>query len=178
MTTAVYTRKLTPLQRKVARDVIPFCVRKLMPRQKYIQITIQGVHELAEREGIHGDVIYDYVDSNLRPKDYTIRVDTNTDIEKFIRIICHEMVHVKQWARGQMKSYDRQPHMTRWFSEKINHDKMDYYEQPWEIEAHGREEGLTVGFLLEHKQWAGFVYGEINDYKLQGPKQMVLDLRW
>ena len=176
--TTVYTKRLTPVQRKLARDLIPFCVKKLMPRIKDLQITVVGVKDLVENEGIHADVIYEYVDAVVRPKDYIIRVDTMDDLQEFLRVICHEMVHVKQWARGEMYSYDRHPNLTRWHKQKIDHDKMDYYEQPWEIEAHGREHGLTVSFLQEHEQWAGFVYGIIEDYKMQRPKQMVLDPRW
>ena len=145
---------------------------------KDITITVEGVQDLVDNEGIHGDVLYDYVDPTARPKEFTIRVDLTDDLQEFVRVICHEMVHVKQWARGEMYSYDRYPNLTRWHKQKIDHDKMDYYEQPWEIEAHGREEGLTVGFLHEHQKWAGFVYGIIEDYKMQRPQQMVLNPRW
>ncbi len=128
--TKVYTKNITPVQRKLVRDLIPFCARKLMPRIKDLQITVVGVKDLVESEGIHADVIYEYVDAVVRPKDYTIRVDTMDDLQEFVRVICHEMVHVKQWARGEMYSYDRHPNLTRWHKQKIDHDKMDYYDQP------------------------------------------------
>jgi len=96
--TKVYTKNITPVQRKLVRDLIPFCAKKLMPRIKDLQITVIGVKDLVENEGIHADVIYEYVDVIVRPKDYTIRVDLMDDLQEFVRVICHEMVHVKQWA--------------------------------------------------------------------------------
>ena len=66
--TTVYTKKLTPVQRKLVRDLIPFCVKKLMPRIKDLQITVVGVKDLVENEGIHADVIYEYVDAIVRPE--------------------------------------------------------------------------------------------------------------
>ena len=81
--TTVYTKKLTPVQRKLARDLIPFCAHKLMPRIKDLQITVHGVKDLVENEGIHADVLYDYVDPTARPKDFTIRIDYKNSYESF-----------------------------------------------------------------------------------------------
>jgi len=56
------------------------------------------------------------------------------------------MVHVKQYAKGELKDYVRM-NKTKWRDEIIESDELDYWDQPWEIEAHGRERGLYFRFL-------------------------------
>ena len=131
--TKVYTKNITPVQRKLVRDLIPFCAKKLMPRIKDLQITVIGVKDLVENEGIHADVIYEYVDAIVRPKDYIIRVDTMEDLQEFVRVICHEMVHVKQYIRNELGIND-------------NHDGQNYFNLPYEKEAYKLQEILLKQF--------------------------------
>jgi len=69
--------------------------------------------------------------------------------------VCHEMVHVKQYARGELYESSAQ-NKHRWQGKWINKDP-DYWDQPWEIEAHGRETGLFVRWAesegLGKKKW-------------------------
>ena len=54
--------------------------------------------------------------------------------------IAHEMVHVKQYARNELREHgDSQ---FTWLNESVDGTKINYFDLPWEIEAHGREEGL------------------------------------
>jgi hypothetical protein len=57
------------------------------------------------------------------------------------------MVHLKQYAKGEMKDIWRPVRMVKWQGEKYLHEEMDYWECPWEIEAYGREKGLYFKFL-------------------------------
>jgi hypothetical protein len=60
------------------------------------------------------------------------------------------MVHVKQYARGELYVGARNAKhrwQGKWMSENVN-----YWDHPWEIEAHGRESGLFIQ------------YAEQNDY--------------
>ena len=61
------------------------------------------------------------------------------------------MVHVKQYARKELKQdYD-------WLGKTYSPKKVSYWDQPWEIEAHGRETGLFVRWAeankLGNKKW-------------------------
>ena len=63
-----------------------------------------------------------------------------------LTVLAHEMVHVKQYAKGEMKDYIRMKSVK--FQGKIyNDEEMDYWDHPWEIEAHGREKGLYYRFI-------------------------------
>lgn len=57
------------------------------------------------------------------------------------------MVHLKQYAKGELKDIFRPARMVKWLGEKYDSDNMDYWEQPWEIEAYGREKGLFIKFM-------------------------------
>ena len=59
--------------------------------------------------------------------------------------LAHEMVHVKQWAKGEMYEYTV-PDMVRFHKTKFNMADINYWDYPWEIEAFGRQLGLFVRF--------------------------------
>lgn len=61
-----------------------------------------------------------------------------------LRTIAHEIVHVMQYKEG-MKDYDNG--YVTYNGSLYNEHMIDYYEYPWEIEAMGRERGLTINFL-------------------------------
>jgi len=57
--------------------------------------------------------------------------------------IAHEMVHLKQYATGEM--YDtNDPNIVQWKKKSIDLMKWHYWDRPWEIEAHGKELGLFI----------------------------------
>lgn len=63
--------------------------------------------------------------------------------------LAHEMVHVKQFARGELYESTRMSKQ-RWMGEWLDKEP-DYWDQPWEIEAHGRECGLFIRYCESHK---------------------------
>jgi hypothetical protein len=62
--------------------------------------------------------------------------------------LAHEFVHVKQWVKGDMYEYIH-PNKVRFMNKIYDISKMDYYDFPWEIEAHGRQLGLFVRMCEE-----------------------------
>ena len=65
---------------------------------------------------------------------------------RVLKTLAHELVHVKQYIRGELSWRDAG---LLW--KGVNHNPknlLHYYELPYEVEAHGREYGLLVGFLL------------------------------
>ena len=43
-----------------------------------------------------------------------------------------------------------------WRGKRVNSDLMDYWHHPWEIDAHGREDGLLTKFAVEECLWEVF----------------------
>jgi len=88
-------------------------------------------------------------DGVRNPRWFTIGLKSQ-DISDMIRTLGHEMVHVKQHAKNELKSGILIPtrgglKMTcRWQGEiwKPKAKEHHYFDPPWEIEAYGREVGL------------------------------------
>jgi len=77
--------------------------------------------------------------SHVGPKYLVMVLDSGLDLERLVLTIAHEMVHVKQYARGQIKHKLGQK--TRyWMGKKV---RKQYYEQPWELEAFSKERILA-----------------------------------
>lgn len=153
----VYCRGGTSMQKKLAKDIAKFCAAKLMTKRlaETLTVTIHFVQDMGDYEG---DCGYEDDDS-ARPKEFTIRIgNEHKKLSKQLRTICHEMVHVKQYAKGEMKYLWRPARYTKYNGE-IYPDEMDYWDTPWEIEAFGRESGLYVRWVDER----GFTGNEVFD---------------
>lgn len=93
---------------------------------------------------------YAYCDwefDNHRSRDFIITIDCKLNKKETLLALAHEMVHVKQYVKGEMKEIFRPARMVKWLGENYRADEMDYWEQPWEIEAYGRERGLYFKFM-------------------------------
>ena len=84
-----------------------------------------------------------------RPRSFELEIHKDLPLRKVLETVCHEMVHVKQYARGELYESSR-VNKHRWQGEWLNKDP-NYWDQPWEIEAHGRECGLFVRWAEENK---------------------------
>lgn len=89
----------------------------------------------------------DWIDDNHRSRMFIITIDRTLSRKETILALAHEMVHLKQYARGELKDIFRPAKMTKWMGKKYVTENMDYWETPWEIEAYGREKGLYMKFL-------------------------------
>ncbi len=72
-------------------------------------------------------------------RELIIFLDSQLDQENLGLTLAHEMVHVKQHSRGQIKFNKRTGHYT-WFGKRF---KGDYYDSPWELDAFRNERVLA-----------------------------------
>ena len=140
-------------QRKHVPSVVNFCIQKLMPRMSGLNIT---VHLKDLKGDAYGYCLADDDESRLdHPRSFEIEIHKNMPLRKVLETLCHEMVHVKQYARGELYESSVQG-KHRWQGEWLNKDP-NYWDQPWEIEAHGREAGLFIRWAeannLGKKKW-------------------------
>ena len=135
-----------------------FALSNLIPSKRLrdnIEINIHLKHHSNEGEAMLNE------DTNRdRPRSFRVILDHHrmrineitgeerTDMEWFAEILktlAHEIVHVKQYALGELKWRD-----AGLLYKGVNHEAMslmEYFELPYEIEAYGREKGLLYGFL-------------------------------
>ena len=86
--------------------------------------------------------------ANTNPKKpmrtFIIEVNKTMNISMIVRTVLHEMVHVRQFARGELDTTIN-PKGMRWKSARIT-DDVDYMDLPWEKEAYRLEEKLSANF--------------------------------
>jgi hypothetical protein len=77
----------------------------------------------------------------------TILAQEEIPLEGFLTLLAHEMVHVKQYAKGELIDNG----LATKFLNKSYRESYNYWESPWEIEAHGRERGLVTMYARDNK---------------------------
>ena len=135
--------------RRLIETAAWFYAEKLMGKRlmESLEITINLKKNLLSKEGFEGTAMWE--DDSYRPKEFTIEIDTTAKIRNILITLAHEMVHVKQWAKNEMYEYMNVAGMVRFKGEKIHMEITDYWDYPWEIEAYGKQLGLSVRFC-EH----------------------------
>lgn len=116
---------------------------------KTLFIKIDLHRTLLSKDGMEGSCIWDeWDDLKKTPRDFHIELDSTINIREILINLAHEMVHVKQWVKGEMYEYAN-PNEVRWMKTKYDMSDMDYYDYPWEIDAFGRQLGLFVRMCEE-----------------------------
>lgn len=77
-----------------------------------------------------GSCMVTFNNDNYKPREFEIELKRHRCLSGTLKTLAHEMVHVKQLAKGELNDDH-----TRWQGKKINSDKIDYMDLPWEAEA-------------------------------------------
>lgn len=88
-----------------------------------------------------------YYPENNQPI-YYVELLYNRSTGTMLHKLAHELVHVKQFITGELKYEGRNTAI--WGGDRFNLKKIDYWDQPWEIEAFGREIGLVARFNIKN----------------------------
>ena len=123
--------------------------RLMGPRlAKNIGIDLTFVPNLRRKQYVYG--LCEPADAGRYHREFDISLDSTMSQKSILEALCHEMVHVKQYARGELKERITQSRVeTYWQGKLQDPDALDYWDRPWEIEAHGRERGLFL-YLADH----------------------------
>jgi len=114
-------------QREICEKVVHFMIGKLMPKMRTLDIEVQLKNLTGEAVG------FCMMEENNRQ--FTIEADKKLGIKDLVTTICHEMIHVKQYARKEMDDWSGNG-AARWKGKTFNAEKTDYYNLPWEKEAY------------------------------------------
>ena len=131
-------------QRELAMSMAEFCVKKLMPRMKSLEVNI--VLKDFGKDSTYGYALPADEADTSRPRQFDVEINKKVKLRRMLETVAHEMVHVKQFARGELyESVNLGMH--RWKGKWLSNSQQcvkDYWDHPWEIEAHGRETGLFI----------------------------------
>jgi len=116
-------------QKHTAEVVVGQMIQALMPRMRTLEITV-NIKKLT------GDAVGWCMMEDTN-REFTIDVHNKLTLKDFVTTICHEMVHVKQFARRETCGYG-----VKWKGKKIT-PKTPYYDLPWEKEAYKMQDKLA-----------------------------------
>lgn len=140
------TGKPSKLDLKLCKDALKFYGRLLLRESTYNKILIKL--EFDKELSRANEYAFCFYEEDLESeyKTFIITIDPQLGKRNMLKALAHEMVHVKQYAKGELKDYVR-TNKIKWCGKVILHEKLNYWDTPWEIEAHGREKGLYFRFL-------------------------------
>lgn len=132
------------------RSLIKFCANKLLTEgiNDELKITVILDANLYKDEKHVGFAVWD--DERHKAREFTLEVDTKSSFRNIVKTIAHEMVHVKQWAKGEFFEYANKDDIYFFNKKQYDAKKLDYWDQPWEIEAYGRQPGLVYRWVREN----------------------------
>ena len=137
-------KKIKPKQIDYLNSLSEFILDKFFTEYKKdrLDITVKFKKGLFEETDQYGNCIW--MDQHYRPEEFEIEIDPDQSIQLLLNTLAHELVHVKQWAKGEFFQLQREKHVYKFCGNRFDTNKVDYWDTPWEIEAHGRAIGLVV----------------------------------
>jgi hypothetical protein len=111
-------------------------LRKLKLTNSKFKVMIYSATNLVKEQGING-FVYPVSENEI-----FMGLDSRLKMADICLTLAHEMVHVKQYAKGQLKQITNRKgavHYT-WMGKKCEES---YYDCPWELEAFSRERVLA-----------------------------------
>ena len=125
----------TKKQRELAEEIAYFCIHKLMPRIRTLDVEI-NLKKIPDAQGYA---------MCLDAREFELEIEKTLKGDDFITCITHEMVHVWQYAVGTLKQYTNQRH----FWKGKEYTGVPYSKQPWERQAYRMQETL----MDDYKAW-------------------------
>jgi hypothetical protein len=115
---------------------------------------IETLHLHIRFQKISGcEAITEWMDKPERCKRLRITINPNYSEYHTLTLLAHEMVHVKQYATGQVRDYVSDEGLVKW--KGVHHDYQEavpetYWFAPWELEAYGMQVGLVQLYIDHH----------------------------
>lgn len=114
-----------------------------------LEIDVYFKKDLFKNNNTYGNCIWE--DTHRNAREFTIQIDPHQKISLLLNTLAHELVHVKQWAKGEYYELCSRPKVYKFNGKYVDTAKVDYWDTPWEIEAHGRAIGLVVQWTRKEK---------------------------
>ena len=129
-------------KRRLTEEVIHCCIQEMMPRMETLDIYV-NLDKLPEADG------YCLAITN---REFHLEIEKTLTEDDFITAVCHEMVHVKQFARGETKDVNLFTKLWKGAEYLSAYSTIDeYMKLPWEKEAYEMQEILLKKFKKVQK---------------------------
>jgi hypothetical protein len=141
----------TKIHQKHCRQFARFFSNRFFSKDLSKQITVKLKLIRKSNIGYNEECAHvEWVDNNRQPRKFLIYISVppRPSLKYIISTLAHEMVHVKQFVKNELVDLPSTDYNVSVFkNKKYNLNRVSYYDQPWEIEAFGRERGLTKEYL-------------------------------
>ena len=129
-----------------------------------ITIKIRFTKKL-KNSNVFGSVIWE--DDNHRPREYDMELCDYIIDRTLYKVLAHEIVHIKQYATGDLKDLTSKANYCKWKDELVQSEGRgsgSYFDLPWEVEAR-REQGIIVSewkraYGYKFRQKTGEIYSD------------------
>lgn len=123
-------------RRLLAEEVVSFCIQKLIPRIRTLDVEV-SLTNIDDADG--------YCHS-MNKREFELEIEKKLKENDFISTVAHEMVHVWQYATGQLSQKG-----CKEFWRGREYTKTSYSKQPWERQAMRMEKQLLKEFKKTRK---------------------------
>jgi len=121
------------ISKGLVENCLQFFRNELKLQNSRYSLIVVPERGMSVKDGIRGSVF------KLGPTVIGMSIDTALDTERLIIALAHEMIHVKQYARGQI-THGKNLNSKFWMGKKF---RGHYYDLPWEVEAFSKERVLA-----------------------------------
>ena len=128
-------------QKRLVTEAALFFIDKLIHPN-----TVNVLELTIVRKKLWADGFCQYEDSNIRPRSFVLEISKDLEGEELIKTIAHELVHVKQYVKGELKERYKPNYYHMWHKELIIVNEDNFYDVPWEVEARKLEQELFLLF--------------------------------
>ena len=158
----LYARNIDNKLRTALYAMTSFAMAELVPSKRLRNNVSINVHLKHHEED--GEAMLEEYANRYRPREFKVIVDhhraeiddygrTRTDTEwghTILRILAHELVHVKQYLVGDMTCRTKG---MLWKGVMFAPEYLtEQLKTPYEVEAYGKERGLLVSFFIKWKE--------------------------
>jgi len=149
----IFEGKITKREKKYFQSFVEWTLKKYGMADAEISITLAAV-PVEEMCG------FSALCTQVEPDEYDIEFKQEFSLLMKMISISHEMVHVRQYYNKELAHRMRAGKWTTFWRRKaqpLNEDNYTYWDQPWEIEAHGLEKGQVIQWAMDtghiKKKW-------------------------
>ena len=128
--------------RSLCKESIRYYGKELLGTRLYKNISVFLVFEKMPNPI---NALCQWQDDNHRCREFIIIVNKALNKKQTLIALAHEMVHVKQYAKGELKDYLRADEV-KWQNRVFRLEKVKYWSAPWEKEAYKKDKILYEAF--------------------------------
>jgi len=132
-------------QRRLIQSVVDFLRPMYFDKYKTLNVDFVISRALGTDCGIDGICC---TFGTYRPREFEVGINGKMNDEDIIKTVIHELIHVKQYAKGELIDRSRGKCKTLWKGK--DHSKTSYSKQPWERQAYRLQESLYKKYMKEN----------------------------